>query len=184
MIKLITIAIIFSVTTGLLPPGKWDLNDKSLRKELEKIEETELSDWKELIIPGSLMVEGKFFRSGQGDQKKFLYAGRVQTCRRGGCSAPSDVLPSVNSEFFDYFILFDGNGAVRLVKIYNYEATHGQEIMNKGWLKQFQKYDGSQSLAVGKNIDAISGATISVYALTNDVLKTTGILKKMTAEKN
>lgn len=183
MFKLITIAIIFSVTTGSLPPGRWDLSDKSLRKELEKVEETELSEWKEITIPESSMIEGKFFRSGQGNQGKFLYAGRVQTCRQGGCSAPSEVLPSVNSEFFDYFILFDGNGAVRIVKIYNYEATHGQEVMNKGWLKQFLKYDGSQPLAVGKNIDAISGATISVYALTNDVRKTTSILKKMTAGK-
>jgi len=184
MIKLITIAFIFFSTVALLPPGKWDLNDKSLRKELGKIEETELSEWKEMIIPESSMVEGKFFRSGQGDQVKFLYAGRVQTCRQGGCSAPSEAFPSVSSEFFDYFILFDNSGAVRLVKIYNYEATHGQEVTNKGWLKQFQKYDGSQPLAVGKNIDAISGATISVYALTNDVRKTTSILKKMTAENN
>ncbi len=183
MIKLLPITIIFSVTTALLSPGKWDLNDKSLRKELSKIEETGLSEWKEITIPESLMVEGKFFQSGQGDHEKFLYAGRVQTCRQGGCSAPSDAFSSVVSEFFDYFILFDNSRAVRLVKIYNYEATHGQEVTNKGWLKQFQKYNGDEPLIVGKNIDAISGATISVYALTSDVREKTIILKKMTAEE-
>jgi hypothetical protein len=184
MIKLITLAFIFFSTVALLPPGKWDLTDKSLRKELGKIEEIGLSEWKEMTVPESLMVEGKFFQSGQGDHEKFLYAGRVQTCRQGGCSAPSGAFSSVISEFFDYFILFDNSRAVQLVKIYNYEATHGQEVANKGWLKQFQEYNGDEPLIVGKNIDAISGATISVYALTSDVREKTIILKKMTAEEN
>lgn len=178
MIKLITAAFVIFIFTGLSPAGQWDLENKSLRKELAKLEETEPSAWKEMVVAEPYRVEGKFFRSGDSGQHKYLYAGRVKTCRQGGCSASSG-LPSVNSEFFDYFILYEGNMAVSLVKIYNYEASHGQEVMNKGWLKQFRRYDGSQALTVGKTIDAISGATISVYALTNDIQEKTSILKKM-----
>ncbi len=43
------------------------------------------------------------------------------------------------------------------------------KYLAKGWLKQFTGYDGSDTLEVGKNVDAISGATISVYGITLDV---------------
>jgi Na+-translocating ferredoxin:NAD+ oxidoreductase RnfG subunit len=74
-----------------------------------------------------------------------------------------------SSEYFDYYILFDENKTVRKVGVYNYMATHGQEITAKGWLKQFTGYDGFAPLQVDKDIDAISGATISVYAITADI---------------
>jgi hypothetical protein len=66
---------------------------------------------------------------------------------------------------------------VELVKIFNYAATHGHEVSAKGWLKQFAGYNGSDTLQVGKNVDAISGATISVYGITLDVQMKTILLK-------
>jgi len=66
--------------------------------------------------------------------------------------------------------------------VYNYQATHGQEVTNKGWLKQFQGYDGSRSLTVGKSIDAISGATVSVLGITNDVQEKTRLLKQIISQ--
>ncbi|MCK4920537.1 MAG: FMN-binding protein [Bacteroidales bacterium] len=50
--------------------------------------------------------------------------------------------------------------------MHNYQATHGQEVTSPGWLKQFVGYDGIKSLVVGREIDAISGATISADAIT------------------
>ncbi len=58
-------------------------------------------------------------------------------------------------------------------------ATHGQEITARGWLKQFIGYNGSESLKVDKNIDTISGATISVYAITSDIKLITCLLKSL-----
>ena len=66
-----------------------------------------------------------------------------------------------------------------LVRVFNYAATHGQEVSVKRWLDQFAGHDGAEPLRVGKEIDAISGATISVYALVADVQEKTIILKKL-----
>jgi Na+-translocating ferredoxin:NAD+ oxidoreductase RnfG subunit len=109
----------------------------------------------------------------------------VNSCRAGGCSNPA--LPASGletSEYFDYFVVFDGNLSIQQVKVYNYQATHGQEVTNKGWLKQFQGYNGERQLNVGKNIDAISGATVSVYAITNDIQEKTQLLKKIVEVRN
>lgn len=68
---------------------------------------------------------------------------------------------------------------VELVKVFNYQATHGQEVSAKGWLKQFIGFDGRKPLTVGKNIDAISGATISAYGITLDVQDKTTLLQEL-----
>lgn len=72
-------------------------------------------------------------------------------------------------EYFDYFILFDSNLGVKKIRVYNYQATHGHEVGGKGWLKQFVGYKGDEKLEYGKNIDSISGATISANAITYNV---------------
>ena len=103
----------------------------------------------------------------------------MNSCRAGGCSNSIELPKEEESEYFDYFIRFDKNKTVKLVKVFNYQATHGQEVTSKGWLKQFIGHDGTGSLQVGKNVDAISGATISVYAITVDVEMKTTLLKKI-----
>jgi hypothetical protein len=127
-------------------------------------------------------MEGKFFviaKTSVPDQKKYVYVGRVNSCRQGGCSNGSGLPNPGTSEYFDYLIIYNSSLVVELVKVHNYQATHGQEMTNKGWLKQFQGYDGSRNLTVGKSIDAIAGATISVQNITADIQQKTQLLKKM-----
>jgi len=128
-------------------------------------------------------IKGKYFKIVEGNSEYsqyYLYIGRVNSCRAGGCSSSSgQPIENPEYEYFDYFILFDTAATVRMVKVFNYEATHGQEITARGWLKQFSGYSVSKSLEVGKNIDAISGATVSVYAITLDVQDKTRLLHKM-----
>jgi hypothetical protein len=112
----------------------------------------------------------------------YTYIGRVKTCRTAFCSA-SNNFKKDTQEFFDYFILFDTLAKIIAVNIYNYQASHGQEITIKSWLNQFIGYDGSSELIVGKNIDAISGATISVHSITNDILNKTRMLKKYISQQ-
>ncbi|HCY41547.1 MAG TPA: FMN-binding protein, partial [Prolixibacteraceae bacterium] len=50
------------------------------------------------------------------------------------------------------------------------------------WLKQFQGYDGTRPLTVGKSIDAISGATVSVFSITDDIQEKTRLLKKIVSK--
>ncbi len=72
-------------------------------------------------------------------------------------------------EYFDYYIIYDSSLKVEMIRVYNYQATHGHEIAGKGWLKQFIGYTGKTKLELGKNIDSISGATISANAITYSV---------------
>jgi hypothetical protein len=125
----------------------------------------------------------KFFviKSGGNDSdiKGYLHYGRVMTCRSGVCSMPDEKVSGVDSEYFDYMIFFNPSVMVENIRVFNYQASYGHEITARGWLRQFQGFSGEKSLNVGKNIDAISGATVSVHAITDDVQWKTSLLKKM-----
>jgi len=184
MIKLFFLSVIISTTFGFFPPNGIDFEDKILLKELQKVSGADMPGRKELPIPETLnahqTVHGKFFElsetANQGI-KKYIYVGRVNSCRQGGCSNSRQAVVTEATEYFDYFIVFEPNLSVQQVKVYNYQASHGQEITNKGWLKQFQGHNGGRPLTVGKNIDGISGATISVQAVTADIAEKTKLLK-------
>lgn len=136
-------------------------------------------------MPADLQKEvymGKFFgiQSSINPKYSYLYAGRVKTCRAGGCSIASSNRESVSeSEFFDYYVIYDSLFTVLKVKIYSYQATHGHEVSSKGWLKQFTGYNGTRELRVNKDVDAISGATISVYAITYDIYHKTNLFREI-----
>ncbi len=126
--------------------------------------------------------EGKFFIVGDHvspNSSKYVYIGRVNSCRAGGCSVNDHRSSDQTSEYFDYFILFDASCIVRQVRVYNYQATHGQEITASSWLKQFIGYGSENAMNTGKKIDAISGATISVTAITYDIQDKTSMLKQI-----
>lgn len=107
----------------------------------------------------------------------YLYVGRVNSCRSSGCSVnPEDYHSSF--EFFDYFIITDSMRSIKKVKIFNYQATQGHEVMSFGWLKQFVGYKGEQNLRYGKEIETISGATISAKALNTDIQFTIKLLQE------
>jgi hypothetical protein len=100
----------------------------------------------------------------------WAYTRRVLSCRNGGCDRPNSTDDTdISHEYFDYYALLNPQNSILEIKVYNYAATHGQEICSKAWLKQFKGYNGSKQLRYGKDIDAISGATISGIALTEDV---------------
>jgi len=164
-----------------------DYNPKMLQKELNTAigANTILTA---IVLPDIIrrqILLGKFYcltNNPTSSKIKYIYIGRVNTCRAGGCSNDSNQANSKESEFFDYFILYDSTCSILKVKIYNYQATHGQEVTAKSWLKQFQGYSGKTELSVGKNVDAISGATISADATTFDIEHKTGLLKQLFAK--
>jgi hypothetical protein len=178
--KLILISILF-VIFGDAVFTEVNVNRKRLNKEIENrfqltgfdLRKTELSN----TVNGDA-ENGIFWNiESKNETVGFVYIGRVFSCCKNGCTAGQQPVTSEMAEFFDYFILFDKTKSVTSVVVYNYEATHGQEITAKGWLKQFLGYNGSRNLVVGKNIDSISGATISVNAITADIARNTALLK-------
>ncbi|KJF43290.1 FMN-binding protein [Draconibacterium sediminis] len=179
---IILIATLFSACLAFAQ-SEVDFQPKALEKTLQKSGIETLSGVQEMKItdPTCDEINGKYFLVTENNENayRYIYIGRVNSCRAGGCSVVHESLTTLDSEYFDYYILFDENKTVQAVKVYNYQATHGHEITAKGWLKQFIGFNGSGSLKVDKNIDAISGATISVYAITADVENKTALLKNL-----
>ena len=88
----------------------------------------------------------------------------------------------VQSEFskykkFDYFIIYNNSAEILKVKILNYRESHGFEICNKRWLKQFIGNNSDSEFEFNSKVDAISGATISVNSLKTSIFKKTQNLK-------
>ena len=86
--------------------------------------------------------------------------------------------PSKTDEF-DYLVLFDSEFIIKKSKVLIYKEDYGGEIGSKRWLKQFIGKSESDTLLHGKDIMAISGATISTMSMTkaiNDLLKSVKIL--------
>lgn len=162
-----------------------DYGHRSLVKVLRKAEIQDLTSLKEIAIPDTKAIfssiSGKYFEIERENERnfKYIYVGRVNSCRAGGCSISNNSSQAGSAEYFDYFMLFDKNLKVKNVKVFNYQATHGQEITARGWLKQFIGFDGNEKMTVGKNIDAVSGATISVNAITDDITDKTELLKNL-----
>lgn len=116
-------------------------------------------------------INGEIFhiRDANSNSFGYAYAGRVFSCRSGGCSTDGPARNSENYEYFDYLILYNNALVIELVKVYNYQASHGHEVCSPSWLKQFKGYAGEKELDYGGNIDAISGATISAVSMIVDI---------------
>lgn len=129
------------------------------------------------------MTQSEIFKLESGsDIVGYVYVSRLNSCRADGCSS----VQSNNGgdfEFFDYFLITDTSGKVIQVKVYNYQATHGHQVMSKGWLKQFVGYSGSHALRYGLDIQAISGATISAKAITNDIQRAEKLIAGIIGKK-
>jgi hypothetical protein len=144
---------------------------KALRSELKKVLQTEDYILNRLDVPAKSAINGSYYviSGPKTERVRYVYSGRVNTRR-------SNHPGSAGSDFFDYFIFYTSNVVIEKVKIIRYQSSHGGGITSPGWLKQFRGYDGRKLLVVGKNVDAISGATISVNNLAFDIQSKTQIL--------
>ncbi len=159
-------------------------NPRLLQKELSALLCDENYQLQELQLPDSIAgnskVSGKFFTIMCIREEKYhAYVGRVNNSRSGDYSNQINNASEGEYEYFDYFILFDSQVRVKVVRVYNYEATYGHEITVKSWLNQFIGFDGTKTLRLGKEIDSISGATISATNITDDIQLKTSFLKSL-----
>lgn len=176
--------ILLAFQGNLKAQATMDLPTRMLGKEINRIngETNFLSEVANSTEGTNQSAPGRFYAvsaSQANSPVKYAYVGRVNTCRAGGCAINNGPTNDRESEYFDYFILFDSACSVRLVRIFNYQATHGHEVTAKSWLKQFIGYHGETELNAGKNVDAISGATISVNAINFDIEYRTGLIRQM-----
>lgn len=169
--------------------NSFSFNDtRTEQKREKKLNKSVKAIWDESarLIPISLPLKdhglNKFEAIIQGtDTLGIAFSGRVFSCRSGGCQinmSDDEGIDKGPSEYFDAIIIFDKKNIVKKVEVYNYKATHGQEVSARSWLKQFIDYKGG-SLRYGKDIDALSGATISAENLTNEVVRIATFLNSL-----
>jgi hypothetical protein len=178
--KSIILIFCLLIALGCFSRDEVEYQNKRIISSLKKFGITGFSQLEEISCNSKIQPEilGKFFRNkSEVSEVKYVFVGRVNSCRAGGCSISGNTIANYESEYFDYFIFFDSAKTVKLVEVYNYAATHGYEITAKGWLKQFIGLTEKDTLLVNKDIDGISGATVSVFAITEDVQKKTKMLK-------
>lgn len=70
---------------------------------------------------------------------------------------------------FDYIVMFDKDLSIKKSKVLIYREDFGRQIGSQRWLKQFIGLTPQDEVVYGKNVDAISGATISAKSMTNEV---------------
>ena len=159
--------VLFSSTSGWM--GKLD---KRIHREIEKTFEVAHYTLEPLDIPEGLNSElpaamKRGFRKiiNNEDLLGYVFVGFA---------------PSKTAEF-DYLVLFDTKVHVVHTKVLIYREDYGGEIGSKRWLRQFYGMDGNDRVSHETNIDAISGATISVRSMTramDNLFQSVGMLQK------
>lgn len=72
-------------------------------------------------------------------------------------------------EYITYAVGIDASGAVRGIEILDYRETKGGAVREAFWRAQFRGKTGADRLRLGKDIENISGATLSCRNLTDGV---------------
>lgn len=72
-------------------------------------------------------------------------------------------------EFITYALAVTADGQVAGVEILDYRETHGDEVRQPRWRAQFVGKKASDAVKLGRDIQNISGATLSCRHLTDGV---------------
>jgi Na+-translocating ferredoxin:NAD+ oxidoreductase RnfG subunit len=80
---------------------------------------------------------------------------------------------------FDYAMIIDTNFQISKLLVLNYAATHGNAVTGRKWLNKFNGFSPDSIPVYGREIDAISGATISGSGLTESVAGSLMMLRKL-----
>lgn len=81
-----------------------------------------------------------------------------------------------------FLVIFDNDSNVLYSTVIKYREPYGGEIAHPNWNKQFIGYNSYSPFIVGKDIDGISGATISVHSMTRGIHKLSYLIKVLKEE--
>jgi Na+-translocating ferredoxin:NAD+ oxidoreductase RnfG subunit len=70
-----------------------------------------------------------------------------------------------------FLVIFDTDCKIINSSVIQYREPYGGAVKNKNWNAQFKNKDSSSSYEVGKEINGISGATISVHSVSKGIHK-------------
>ena len=72
-------------------------------------------------------------------------------------------------EMITYAIGINPDGSVKHIEILEYVESYGYEVAEQSWLKQLYGKTVASTFKLGKDVDSISGATLSCKHLTDGV---------------
>ena len=70
-----------------------------------------------------------------------------------------------------FLVIMGIDGRIINLDVIKYREAYGGEVGNKNWLAQFTNFTDTSQITEGKNINGISGATISVNSLSKGIQK-------------
>ena len=90
------------------------------------------------------------------------------------------VISQAPSKFhkFDYYIIYNSDAEIIKIEVLQYRENYGAEICSKKWLQKFNNISTNNYPEYNRQVDGISGATISVNSIKVDIYKSSNILKK------
>ena len=169
-----SIALLILVATSTVATYSYlpDYLTKKMSRQLTKIFGKEMK-YQEVAIGDSLAINHQIFEVKTNDTLSgYSMITRALGCQTGGCDKPNK--DTISFEEFFFLTAFDKQKNIKKVRVLEYTSDHGYQIANKGWLKQFER---DSTFEVGRNIDGISGATISVKSITKAVNEQISILR-------
>jgi len=72
---------------------------------------------------------------------------------------------------FTFLVIFNQNGVIQWSGVLKYREDHGGQVQHASWQKQFHGRNASSGWDVHSDVDAITGATISVHSYTRGLHK-------------
>lgn len=86
-------------------------------------------------------------------------------------------------DVYDYVVLYDEDVKIKKSKILIYRENYGRQVGSQRWLKQFIGMKPGESFDYGKDISAVSGATITATSMTKAVQISLEDMKAFTKEE-
>ncbi len=182
---LFIITLVFSFSSLHLQPSLMTQRNKGkIQKVVKKVwkgQEVSIQKMTSQRLSPNALSRNLYSLKSEETQLGYLVLRRVHGCKIGGCDANSsnDQMVQYVADFdegtyetFDYLMIVDNDFTVLKLAVYDYPGEHGYEVSSKRWLRQFEGYKGTERLKYSKDIDAISGATISGNSITADVQRT------------
>lgn len=159
----VALLLLFIGTFAMLQGAELDLSKFSNKKLMELIDDC-FEDEHTLTC---LAISEK----DQEHLEKPMPDGSLFAVRKGGNTLGYAYVSRAEGrgESFDYAIIFDAKLNTLRVKILEYRPPYGGSIASKHWLKQFVNQPISRLFEFRKDVDTISGATISAMAITEDI---------------
>lgn len=123
------------------------------------------------VIPTTVRLSGK--------EKQLLFAKSqwaidsltVYVCKARDLIVGYGIVDNVKgkTQFISYLVAVDPGSEVKDIEVLAYRESYGGEIAYESFRKQFRQKTLHDDLKPGKDIKNISGATISVRAITNGI---------------